>query len=189
MSTGDTNSFLISMVSGVASGLLTISFGYLTIKRKAKEEFDRNAELEIRSLRIPIVQKLWAVMSPIAFRSGSVSASARTISNLSEELTTWHYEVGGVYLSKTSWAAYLSLQESLDKLINHYGGNTSLSDLKHKDFHYLQHEGSVLRSCTAKDCGTRAESTSDYATDIVKNIEMKKKECKECNKAGDDTAL
>jgi hypothetical protein len=153
--------FIISIVSGLASGVLTAIASYFAISKKIHMEFERNAELELRARRVPIIQKLWKVMEPISYRSGRVKASERTISKFSEELTTWYYEVGGIYLSKSSWSMYIELQKALEKLQSCHGVNKLISELPHRDLHYLQHDGSALRSCTAKDCGTRSESSSD----------------------------
>ena len=185
-------SFMDQILSGIIAGTLsgTVVFlgGYMLMTRRVMKEFQAKAELEQRTARLAPVQKLWRAMEPLSFFPGPQRPEGVILMKLTEDLTTWYYGTGGVYVSTGSRDLYVGLQEKLQKLRCEYGDEATLSKVSscnHKDFHYLQHDASALRSSTAGDCGTRSKSedefSSQYAKDIERKIEMRKQECKECS--------
>ena len=104
------------------------------------------------------------------------------LSKISDDLTHWYFKVGGLYISKTSQDFYVSFQETIEFIMaEHDRRDVRIDELSHAQFHKLQLEASALRSLTARDCGTRIETESQYGKDAEENIKTKLKNCKKCN--------
>jgi hypothetical protein len=142
-----------AVVSAVAVGLVT----FLATRWKVSRDFELEVDRTLRTDRITVYRKLWAITEPLAFYGRDGDLTYRDLRDLTVALRGWYFTEGGILLSRTAYKRYMALQNQLrailetDRARKHPG---RAADWK-SEFALVQARGSDLRSALAGDIGGR----------------------------------
>jgi len=154
----DPESLLVSLVAGGFSGTITAIVGYYTVSRKIEKETRAKVDLDLRTRRIDAYRELWYLTRAFSETRVNSEYEKKTTGKLVASLSKWYFEEGGIFLSETSQKA-LGLSP-----------NVAIKKLDSSIYLQLRNDASNLRTCTARDIGTREEWKSDYGTESVKKV-------------------
>lgn len=157
---------LAAVSSGLISGLIAAVLGYLAISRKIEKEKEATVDLHLRKLRIEAYRELWKVMLPLSISQREKDNPILNAKELSEALAKWYFETGGIYLSDVSQSAYRILQHTLQKVIDCNAESDHYSELVGQAIQ----DASDLRTCTARDIGSREQWSSRYGDKVVRMV-------------------
>jgi hypothetical protein len=109
----------------------------------------------LRAERIGSYKELWALLEPLAKYARPKPFTREVAQKLSEDLRTWYFHTGGIYLSENSRKPYFALQDALHQIANTRDTAQPTAALPDKDFERVRRQGSDLRAALAEDLGTR----------------------------------
>lgn len=173
----------ITLGAALLSGLVGSLAGILVTMWQVRKQLEAGAELQRRENRIPVMQELWSHLQAFSFFGKPQKERGELLRKISDDLTQWYYKKGGLYLSETSQKFYVRFQTTINTFITNYDlPEIKLDQLNHSEFHQLQEEASVLRTLTARDCGTRIETDSKYDIEAEKEMRLKLENCANCKR-------
>jgi len=151
-----TDTVIAALASAKFGGLLA----YLTMSVKVRKDLVAKYDMDLRNRRIEVYQELWKYLQPLAMYSRSKLFSKAVALQLHNDLRTWYFEVGGIFLSESTRDSYFNLQEKLREIEE----NQEISDDNNEipDFESLRKLGSTLRTAMARDVGTRSKGSFRY---------------------------
>ncbi len=159
-----------ALFSGGLAGLVTAGIGYLAVRRKIRQELKAKIDFDLRGHRIGAYKELWEKTRPLSESAGDEQRNCST-SDISDDLATWYFENGGLFLSETSQMAYRVMQLSLMK-----HRSIGLTELSSKAYKQLRQDASRLRTCTSRDVGSREEWESSYGREQVNEVRQRLEE-------------
>jgi hypothetical protein len=140
-------------VSSLAVAALTAGATFLATRWKVSKDFDIEIARAVRSDRIEVYPKLWALTERLAFYAKERDLTYSDALDLGSALRRWYYQEGGIFLSENSRDAYFELHEALKAV---YTSKPVQSEpLKPREFFSIQRPSSNLRTALARDLGTR----------------------------------
>jgi hypothetical protein len=111
-------------------------------------------DADLRKRRIDAYAPLWKATGVLPQWPRAAGVSYEQLQDLSKQLRSWYYEVGGIYLSRSSHqGAYSPLQDAL-KQLGKTGNSGVLSDA---DYDAVRKLCSRLRTALANDIESRRE--------------------------------
>lgn len=145
---------LISAISVIVSTLATYFFGVLKAKRDLELEYDKN----LRDKRLDAYKELWKLFQPMAKYSPPRTVTYWTINELSVNLRTWYFEVGGIFLSSNSRDKYFAVQDEIKAVLGRSQPQRYHEALPWKYWQAVFSKSSELRTSLAMDLGSRAKA-------------------------------
>jgi hypothetical protein len=122
------------------AGQVSAAFAvYWQVRRTLEADYDK----DLRAVRRHAYAELWKLLQPLAKYSPPEPLTPESLKQRSVELRKWYFEVGGLYMSAGTRAAYFALQDEL----------TSPTATEEK----AKEAGSRLRTETTRDVGSRNE--------------------------------
>jgi hypothetical protein len=142
-----------AVISAVAVGFVT----FLATRWKVSRDFELEVDRTLRTDRIAVYRKLWALTEALAFYGRGRDLTYRDLRDLTVELRGWYFTEGGILLSRTAYKRYMALQDQLGTILESdrarkHPGRTA--DWK-SEFALVQARGSDLRTALAGDIGGR----------------------------------
>ncbi len=147
----------VSLVTLIVGGLFSGVATYLATRHKLVLDYDA----DLRKRRINTYRNLWARLRPLA-RYGQLSELSKDdVETLAEELRTWYFEVGGLFLSTDARSDYFAMQDLLKLIDNGWGWETDGTEdtdgrLSAATREQVRVYGSRLRTSLTRDVGTRS---------------------------------
>ena len=142
---------ILSIVLAAAVGAIS---GILTTSWKSRKDLESQYDIDLRKSRIDAYRELWSHLEPLADYSPPAELTYYALGKLSEELRTWYFKSGGLFLSVETRAPYFHLQQALTEIPAGYDGpgNDALDEETSRVVRSL---GSRLRTSTTEDVATR----------------------------------
>ena len=139
-----------AVVAGLAGWLGKVWFDRLLQSQK----FVGDIDADLRKRRIDAYVPLWKLTSLLPQWPRATDVTYEQLQGLSQQLRTWYYEVGGIYLSRSTHRdAYSKLQDALKQL-----GQASKSGVvSEADYNAVRLHCSRLRTFLANDIESRRE--------------------------------
>lgn len=169
MTSGGTRLTVTAIFAGLLSGGLTGVISYFVLVQRISREAQAKVDLNLRELRIEAYKDLWKLTRPLSESADTDQRNKRT-DVISEELASWYFTTGGLFLSETSQKAYRVLQLA----IGVYSSNR-LEELSPGSYKQLREDASALRTCLARDIGSREEWRSKYGGETVTKVDARLK--------------
>jgi hypothetical protein len=142
-----------AVISAVAVGLVT----FLATRWKVTRDFELEINRTLRTDRIAVYRKLWAIMEPLAFFGRDRDLTYSDLRALSVALRRWYYTRGGIFLSQTAYRCYMDLQGELRTVLETGSARKDPGQVAdwETEFVPVQGRGSALRHALAGDVGGR----------------------------------
>jgi len=153
--------FVTALLAGLGSAIISAFATYWTVSIRIRKELEAKYDIHLRTERVNVYKKLWNFLQPLAKYSRPAPFTRGSAGEMAEALRVWYFEVGGLFLSERTRDAYFEVQESLkaiaeDESIKH------TKELDELTFESLRVKGSTLRTCMARDVGTRRKARYKY---------------------------
>jgi hypothetical protein len=114
-------------------------------------------DVDLRSRRITAYEPLWALTKVLPKWPRDETVTYERLRQFSEDLRTWYFEAGGLYLSKRSREVYGVLQDDLQRVLG--GGRTGrLIREPQDDYEVVRVRCSELRTSLATDVASRRDA-------------------------------
>jgi hypothetical protein len=140
------------IIAALAAWLGKLWADRITQAQKLLQDID----VDLRKSRIEVYAQLWESTALLPMWPKASGVTYAQLMQFSESLRTWYFEVGGMYLSRSTHKnAYSPLQEALKGLLqSHLSGGIS-------DEHYesIRKRCSTLRTALAGDIESRREGS------------------------------
>jgi hypothetical protein len=160
-----------AVVAALVGGVISAAGTYLGIHWKVRKDLEAKYDESLRNLRMAAYGELWALTSDLAAFAPDRTPTRSKLTALSEKLTAWYFETGGLYLSEETRDACVALQRALlavtssDRWASPRGGKVDVNTFDH-----LREIASRLRTRMTYDVGTRRpfsfeEQSSDPAVE------------------------
>jgi hypothetical protein len=119
-----------------------------------KQDIEDKLENALRTDRLTEYKKLWRLTRRLAMFYRPQQMKYEDVSRLSEELQTWYFDEGGIFLSEKSRELYKTLQGSLKTTLENHRpeDNQPLPDNLFED---IQKHGHNLRINLRKELGVK----------------------------------
>jgi hypothetical protein len=108
----------MEVVIGLASGIVGATAGGLvtwwTTRSRLRTELAYGYDKELRSERVAIYRKLWAITASLPRYYWPMKPSRSDLRRLIEEFHGWYFQDGGLFLTRETKAAYLEMMNRLD---------------------------------------------------------------------------
>jgi hypothetical protein len=138
---------VLAAAVGAISGILTTSW-------KTRKDLESQYDIDLRKSRIEAYKKLWGHLEPLADYAPPAELTYDALGKLSEELRTWYFTTGGLFLSVKTRAPYFHLQQALTELATSHSGRGG-DALDPSTSRVVRTLGSRLRTSTTEDVATR----------------------------------
>lgn len=138
------------IIAGLVAWLGKLWADRITRAEKLLQEID----VDLRKRRIEVYAALWKSTSLLPMWPKAPGVTYQQLMRFSESLRTWYFEIGGMYLSRSTHAnAYAPLQQELKELLETHPSGVIT------DAHYesIRRRCSALRSALASDIESRRE--------------------------------
>jgi len=111
-------------------------------------------DIDLRKRRIDAYVPLWRLTSLLPKRPRAAGVTYEDLYQLSLDIRSWYYEVGGIFLSRSAHHdAYSPLQDAIAAL--HDAGKKG--PISESDYDAIRERCSILRSCISSDVESRRE--------------------------------
>lgn len=143
---------LLKAFIGFALGIVGT---YLGLYWKVRKELTADYDKDLRSDRLKVYPELWKHTEVLAYYSPPGPVTARGMRELSVQLRSWYYCVGGLFLSEGARDAYFMLQKALTTL--HAPASDAEVELDPGQASTLRALASDLRTALTADVGSRSK--------------------------------
>jgi len=141
------------LTKAIVSFALGAVGSYLALVWKVRKDLEAAYDKDLRDRRLVTYVTLWAHLEPLAKYARRGPVNGAILGQLSEQLRHWYFADGGIYLSDDTRDAYFKLQEQILEYLT--GDIDEQKALGASEFEALRRSGSGLRTCMARDVGTR----------------------------------
>jgi len=149
---------LLSLITGLISGLISAGITYFATRSKVRLELIVEYDKKLRAERLDAYKLLWKELKPLAKYSAENPLTYQIIRQMSEKMRDWYFdEGGGIYLSKQSREPYFKLKKSMQKIIDDENLQSEKDEPLQINPKNILEQGSVLRESLSDDIGTRRE--------------------------------
>jgi hypothetical protein len=159
------------ILEGLTGGAAGAAIAFTLLKSIAEKRFDsalRRAEevhhsllttantidTDLRAHRIEVYTELWKMTRLVSRWPRNHNLTHRELQHFTEQLRSWYFERGGIYLSASARSAYGQVQESLEAIVKN-GEDLKVNDA---DYDTVQGRCSELRSQLTSDLLSRREA-------------------------------
>ena len=125
-----------------------------------KDRIDRHEsmivqiDVDLRARRITVYEALWKKMKVLPKWPRDESVTYERLRQFSEELRTWYFETGGIYLSEYSREEYGALQDELQRVLES-GRTGRLVSEPQDEYELVRVRCHELRNRLAEDIASR----------------------------------
>jgi len=152
---------LVSVIVSSAGGIAAIGTGLVAWLGKvwsdritAAQKQLADVDVDLRQHRLKVYPELWQLTAVLPKWPRDPSVTYECARKISEDLRSWYFERGGMFLSRTTHTkGYGPLQDKLKDVLG-AGKTGPLSD---SDYDSVQERCSILRTCLAGDIESRRE--------------------------------
>jgi hypothetical protein len=103
---------LLVGVLALAGVAVTATVSYRVAKAKVRQELEIEYDKDLRARRITHYLELWKLLAPLARYPEPNRLAAQDVERLSNELKTWYFDRGGLFLSGPTRDHYFALQDA-----------------------------------------------------------------------------
>jgi uncharacterized surface anchored protein len=147
--------YALSMITLVAGALVGIISTYLSAKQKFRDDLQAKFNESLHESRVTSYQKLWEQLQVLAKYARPRPVTPERLRTLAEDLRTWYFEVGGLFLTDNSRNAYFALQDAIvTELAKKHPENRELVGAV---FEEIRQKGSNLRTNLSTDLRSRRQ--------------------------------
>ncbi len=137
-----------------AGGFLGIVTTYITAKQKFRDDLQARYDEALHNTRIGTYQDLWGRMQVLAKYARPEPVTPLRLRKLAEDLRSWYFEVGGLFLSDNSRDRYFDLQEAIVAELKKEHPDEN-KDLDTNSFEAIREQSSTLRTSLSSDLRSR----------------------------------
>lgn len=135
----------------ILSGLFGLGAGFVTAILKSRVEVGAQVDRQLRQERAAAYKGLWAHTGVLPQWPRRHDVTFADLQELCERLRDWYFNVGGVYLSSSSFDKYADVQKALSALAIPDQAELLTADT----YDSIRRKCSALRSSLADDLQSR----------------------------------
>ncbi|SRR6266496_3596729 len=141
------NTIRTALVSGIVSILVTLLATALGYRTKVDEG--------LRDKRLELYRELWQKTALLPMWPRGTGVTYQQLKKFSEELRSWYFDEGGIFLSRKARKSYGKLQQTIEEVLTSAEG-----PVHDPDYDRVRSKCSDLRSQLTKDLSSRRTAHS-----------------------------
>ncbi|WP_321475025.1 hypothetical protein [uncultured Paludibaculum sp.] len=118
MDTLSTPATLLSLATGLVSGVISALLTYFGTRSKIRLEMTVEYDRSLHDKRLELYKDLWPKTEPLARFAPHFTLTYNIVRQVGEETRRWYFGEGGIYLSKRSRKPYFELKERLQEVLD-----------------------------------------------------------------------
>jgi hypothetical protein len=157
---------LFALVTTIVSAIVA----YLTARYQSAIAAQTKLDETLRDARLQVYAPLWKMSGLLPRWPRAKTVTYKNLKDLSEQMQTWYFNTGGIYLSKTARKAYGDVQEAITKALENHLKTNEDDEPTEKvivtgDYTIIMDKFHILRDRLTEDLSSRRDSPG-YLRDV-----------------------